>query len=170
MLIYTIMKILEDRHVRQKVKRLAYQIVENNLDYPKIFLLGINNNGMLFADLLKKELDLIGEIEVITGQIRLNPANPLEGEVSMSVSHDEIQDQSILITDDVANTGRTLFYAFSAVMEGLPKRVQAGVLVDRKHKNFPVKVDYVGLSLATTLKENIEVNIESAGNFSVHLN
>ncbi len=163
------MQILDNTQVRQKIKRLAYQIVESNLSYKKLYLLGINNNGMRFAQLLKTELEQIALIELVIGNIRLNPANPMESEVMLDVPVEELKDKSILITDDVANTGRTIFYAFSAIMKTLPARVQIGVLVDRKHKNFPVHVDYVGMTLATTLKENIDVDIEEDGKMGVFL-
>ncbi|TVQ44980.1 MAG: phosphoribosyltransferase [Saprospirales bacterium] len=163
------MQILDNTQVRQKIKRLAYQIVESNLSYKKLYLLGINNNGMRFAQLLKAELEQIALIDLIIGNIRLNPANPMESEVMLDVPVEELQDKSILITDDVANTGRTIFYAFSAIMKTLPARVQIGVLVDRKHKNFPVHVDYVGMTLATTLKENIDVDIDDGGKMGVFL-
>ena len=163
------MQILDNTQVRQKIKRLAYQIVERNLSYKKLYLLGINNNGMRFAQLLKEELEQIALIELIIGNIRLNPAYPMESEVMLDVPVEELKDKSILITDDVANTGRTIFYAFSAIMKTLPERVQIGVLVDRKHKNFPVHVDYVGMTLATTLKENIDVDIEEDGKMGVFL-
>ena len=65
-----------------------------------------------------------------------------------------------IIVDDVANTGRTIFYAFKPLLEVLPKKVEVAVLINREHKSFPIKVDYQGLSLATTVQENIEVNIK----------
>lgn len=163
------MQILDNTQVRQKIKRLAYQIVEKNLRYKKLYLLGINNNGMRFAHLLKAELEKIALLEVTIGNIRLNPANPMDSEVEVDIPIENLKDQSILITDDVANTGRTIFYAFSAIMKTLPSRVQIGVLVDRKHKNFPVHVDYVGMTLATTLKENIDVDLDEEGMMGVYL-
>lgn len=164
------MKILNHQQIEQKIKRLAYQIVENNLSSKKLYLLGINNNGRRLAELLKVELRKIALLEVVEGNIRLNPANPLEAEIEIDIPISELENQSVLITDDVANTGRTLFYGFSAVMKTLPKRIQVGVLIDRKHKNFPVKVDYVGMTFATTLKENIDVDLETEGQMSVDLN
>lgn len=164
------MKILNHQQIEQKIKRLAYQIVENNLSSKKLYLLGINNNGRRLAELLKVELRKIALLEVVEGNIRLNPANPLEAEIEIDIPISELENQSVLITDDVANTGRTLFYGFSAVMQTLPKQIQVGVLIDRKHKNFPVKVDYVGMTFATTLKENIDVDLETEGQMSVDLN
>ena len=163
------MEILDHQQIKQKIKRLAFQIVENNLSHKKLYLLGINNNGRKLAQLINEELQKIALLEVIQGNIRLNPANPLEAEIQMDIPISELENQSVLITDDVANTGRTLFYAFSAVMKSLPKRIQVGVLIDRKHKNFPVEVNYVGMTLATTLKENIDVDLDSPDAMNVKL-
>jgi pyrimidine operon attenuation protein/uracil phosphoribosyltransferase len=70
----------------------------------------------------------------------------------------------------VANTGRTLFYAFKVFMDILIKKVEVAVLVDRKHKLFPIKVDYVGLSLATTMQENIKAHLKDPDSMLVTLN
>ena len=92
-------------------------------------------------------------------QITLNPAKPVAEEAKVSLSSSELKNKTVIIVDDVANTGRTLFYAFKPFMGILVKKMQVAVLVDRKHKSFPIQVDYVGLSLATTLNDNIDVKI-----------
>ena len=84
---------------------------------------------------------------------RLNPANPVEYEPVVELSSEEMRGKSIVIVDDVANTGRTIFYAVQPLLKVVPKKVEVAVLVDRQHKSFPVKADYVGLSLATTLRD-----------------
>jgi pyrimidine operon attenuation protein/uracil phosphoribosyltransferase len=89
--------------------------------------------------------------------------------IEVDVPVEDLDGKVVLVVDDVANTGRTLFYACKPLMEILPARLETAVLVDRKHKSFPIRVDYVGLSLATTLKENIDVQILE-GEATVHLN
>ena len=81
----------------------------------------------------------------------------------------DLHSKVVILVDDVANTGRTIFYAFKPLMESLPGKIEVAVLVDRTHKMFPIKVDYVGLSLATTLKENISVKIVGVEEMEVHL-
>lgn len=164
------MKILNDRQVRQKIKRLATEILENNFEEPVIILAGINNNGMAFALLLMEELRLLTKIPVVLTRIRLNPANPVGEPVRLEMDAEELKDKSIIVVDDVANTGRTMFYAFRPLLEVLPKKVETAVLVDRTHKSFPVEVNYVGMSLATTLLEDIDVRIRDTAEFSVELN
>ncbi len=163
------MKILDHREIKQKIKRLAIQMLEHNYDEQEIVLAGINNNGTAFAEILKKELEVITEIPVRLTRIRLNPAAPVEHEVSLELEREELINRSVIIVDDVANTGRTIFYAFKPILNILPKKVEVAVLVDREHKSFPIKVDYLGLSLATTLKENIDVDISNPEDFSVFL-
>lgn len=154
------MKILNNKEINQKIRRLAYQILEQNTEVRKLIFLGINNNGLTFAKLLKKEYEAISSKEISLGSINLNPADPLDSEITLDTDVKNLNGKHIIIVDDVANTGRTLFYAMKPLMEFVPRKVEVAVLVDRKHKSFPIMVDYVGLSLATTLKENIAVEIK----------
>ncbi len=160
------LKVLDNQQIDKIIKRLAYQILERNYQAKKIILAGINKNGMNFAQLLKDQLMEISTPEVDLVNIVLNPAKPTE-EIDLSVDAKSLKNQNIILVDDVANTGRTIFFAFKPLIEILPKSVQVAVLVDRKHKSFPVLVDFVGLSLATTLKENIKVTLQKKK--SVHL-
>jgi len=163
------MKILDNKQLDQKLERLAYQILENNLDEDNIFFLGINKNGLRFAKYLLSTYTKLTSQSAELGNIKLNAANPIKGEVSIDIPLNRLNNASIIVIDDVANTGRTIFYATKPLMEILPKKVEAAVLIDRKHKSFPIKVDYVGLSLATTLKENIRVDLLKKTQKSVFL-
>ncbi len=164
------MQILNQRQIRQKIKRLAIEILENNYEAPEIYLLGINNRGYSFAQMLLEELNHITRIPIILTRLRLDPAAPLESSIQLEMDASHLENKTILIVDDVANTGRTIFYAFKTILDILPNKVQIAVLVDRKHKTFPVHVDYVGISLATTLKENIDVQILAEEEPAVFLN
>ncbi len=164
------MKILNQYQIKQKIKRLAIEILERNYDEEDIILAGINNKGLVFAQLLANRLKEISDTKFILTRIRLNPANPLAEEINWEMPIEALKDKVIIIIDDVANTGRTIFYAAKPLLSTLPKKIEVAVLVNRKHKSFPVKVDYEGLSLATTLKENIDVQIELGGDHGVFLN
>ena len=164
------MKILTEKQIQQKIKRLSIEILENHYDEKEIILAGINNNGVGFAKMIKKELEARSTIQIILTQIRLNPADPIESKVFIKLNPKELTGKVIIIIDDVANTGRTLFYAFKPLLKVLPKTVEVAVLIDRKHKSFPVLVDYLGLSLATTLKEHIDVQILHVKEKAVFLN
>jgi len=163
------MKILDHNQIHQKIKRLAYEIHENNYAEKEITLAGINNNGMLFARMIKDELQNISSSTLILTQLKINPAKPLSSDITIERPINELMKGVIIIVDDVANTGRTIFYAFKPLMEILPKKIEIAVLVDRKHKSFPVKVDYVGQSLYTTLQEDINVEIHETNDWAVFL-
>lgn len=164
------MKLLDQNQINQKIKRLAIEILENNYDESEIYLGGINNNGYEFAKLLKSAIKRKNkEIEIKLFRIRLNPAQPNQEEISISLESSELEGKNLIIVDDVANTGRTIFYAFQPFLSILPHKVEVAVLVDRKHKKFPVKVDYMGISLATTLKDNISVKIKDVEEKEVYL-
>ena len=164
------MKILDYRQIRQKTKRLAYEILENNYHEQEIILAGINNAGMIFAQRLFEELTAIKLTPIRLIRIRLFPADPLSQPVHIELPPKELKNKVVVIVDDVANTGRTIFYACKPLLETLPKKIEVAVLVDRKHKSFPVKVDYVGISLATTLKEDIDVQLSNSEADAVYLN
>ncbi|MFK8105066.1 MAG: phosphoribosyltransferase family protein [Saprospiraceae bacterium] len=163
------MKLLDNREINQKIQRLAYQILEHNYREKEIILAGINNNGVHFAQLLYDRLQALSSVNIVMTTIQLNPASPLATEVTLDLPAKSIKNKVVIIVDDVANTGRTIFYAFKPLMEMLPKKVEVAVLVDRKHKSFPILVDYVGLSLATTIQEHIDVKIKTAKEKAVFL-
>lgn len=160
------MQILDTTQIREKINRIGYEILERHFGKSKIILLGINNKGYAFAELLLNAFNTLPlprpSIELYN--LRINPAKPTETEPEIiGLNIKELKGKDVIIVDDVANTGRTLFYAFSPLLRVLPARVEVAVMVDRKHKLFPVHVDYMGLSLATTLKENIEFSINTEG-------
>ena len=163
------MKILDDKQIRQKIKRLTIQILENNFDQPEIILIGINNNGVEMANLLMKELVERTDIPITLTRIRLNPAAPANNPIILEMPVEELTGMAVILVDDVANTGRTIFYAIKPLLEVVPAKVEVAVLVDRKHKSFPIQSDYVGLSLATTLREHIDVKIRDVDEMAVYL-
>lgn len=165
------MQILTDRQIRQKIRRIAIEILERNYGEPEIILAGLNNNGLGFAKFLEAELLPLApeHTSIKLTQIRLNPANPVEYEPEVDMPADALRGKSIIIVDDVANTGRTIFYAVQPLLKVIPKKVEVAVLVDRQHKSFPIKTDYVGLSLATTLRDNIDVQIWDVSEMAVYL-
>ena len=163
------MKILDAHKITQKINRLAIEILENNYNESGIILAGINNNGTRFADLIESAIAKKSKIQITRATIKLKPADPLSTPITINLTPAQIQNKVVIIVDDVANTGRTIFYAFEPLMHVVPKKLEVAVLVDRKHKSFPIKVDYVGLSLATTLKENIQVNLKNSASRSVLL-
>lgn len=161
--------ILDNDAIKEKTTRIAYQIVEDNYDERELFMIGIKPNGLEYAQQLKKEIELIDGMKVTLIELDLNKTVPLESEIKLELGKKTLDNKVVIIVDDVANTGKTLYYALKPVMEFTPKKVQAVVLVDRQHKLFPVSPDFVGLSLSTTLQEHIVVEFDSKGEGAAYL-
>lgn len=149
--------ILSAEIVSRKLRRMAFEIAENNEGESSLVLAGINGNGEVVAQYLHKELKNIIQTPVDVVTIRLNKKDPLEVSID---PHMDFTDKIIIVVDDVANSGKTIMYALKPFLSFKPKKVQALVLVERSHKLFPVQADYVGLSIATTLQEFISVEVE----------
>jgi len=149
--------ILDKAALNQKIKRLAYQIVEKYFDETEICLVGIESGGKQTASLLANEITKITTAKVSINGLKINKSNPVGSKIEISEDITYFENKVILIVDDVANSGRTLFYAFQPFLNIECKSLQVAVLVDRKHKRFPVNCDFVGTSLNTTIKEHIEI-------------
>jgi pyrimidine operon attenuation protein/uracil phosphoribosyltransferase len=157
------MRILEEKDIKQKIRRLAYQIMEEYITEDDLHIFGINNNGnQLKNHLIETMHQIKPDFKIQSHQIRLSPADPVGSDIATDIDINLLSQKNILIIDDVASTGRTLYYAASHFHSVLPKSIKMGVLVDRKHKSFPIQVDFVGRSLATTVNENILVFMDEA--------
>ena len=145
----------------QKLNRIAYQILEENHDAKELIILGIANRGFKLSKLIVKRLKRISKIPIELTWVKLDKSNPLNGSVELGKPDISFKDKTIIIIDDVGNTGRTLYYAMQPLAKDLPAKIQAAVLVDRMHKSFPIKVNFVGLALATTLNEEVIVEFDA---------
>lgn len=152
------MELLNRQQIEQKINRLAMEIMERNTDENELFLIGINNRGLEMAKRLRDRINSLVSAPIHLLNVRLNPADPMEKAAVLDHPINELTGKPILLVDDVANTGRTLFYAMQPLMAILPSKLEVAVLVDRAHKAFPVHVTYVGMELSTTIKDNILVN------------
>ncbi|MBK8487506.1 MAG: phosphoribosyltransferase [Chitinophagales bacterium] len=163
--------IFTKEQMQQKIKRIAYQIAEDNYDEDEIIIAGIGRNSEGYA-LAFKIYDALEHI--IPGKIRLshidvNKNNPSESPAKISLSKEDVQDKVIVLVDDVSNSGRTLIHAIKPFLELAPHKIQIAVLVERTHKKFPIQPDFVGLSLSTTLQEHITVIISKEGEEGIYL-
>lgn len=152
-------KILNQQQVHHKAKRIAFQIYEDHSNENQLILAGIAKSGFKFAELLKTYLEEISPIQVELCEVHINKKNPLNSDHSdLQVS--SYKNKSVVIVDDVLNSGATLIYAVKKFLEVPLKQLKTAVLVDRSHKKFPVKADYKGLSLSTSLNEMIQVSFD----------
>ena len=149
--------ILDKETTLLKLKRLAYEITERNYTEQQLFFAGIRESGYTVARLLAKEVMEISNIHVELVEIMMDKRYPVEVMLDREIG---FNNQSIVIIDDVANSGRTMLYALKPLLQHKPRQIQTLALVERTHKKFPIAVDYVGLSISTTLQENIVVEVK----------
>lgn len=151
--------ILSATEADMKIQRMAYEIAERNLTDRAVplILAGIRDNGVVIAKALQKLLAAIYPAEVKVIDIALDKRNP--GEITLSEQID-FNGKSVIVVDDVANSGKTMLYALKPLLASHPASIQTLALVERTHKKFPIHTDYVGLSLSTTLQEHIFVEVD----------
>lgn len=149
--------ILTKEVAEKKLRRMAFEILENNIEEKEIILAGVRESGSVVAKVIQKMLSEISSIK--TGLITITLDKKLPSDVSLSKKID-FNDKVIIVIDDVSNSGKTLLYALKPFIEYHPKKIQTLILVERTHTSFPVRPDYVGLSIATTIQEHIFVEVE----------
>ncbi len=149
--------VLEDAQVRQKIRRMAYEIYENNFSEKVIVLAGVDGQGYALAQLLTKEIASISALEVITVKVSLDKESPQKNEVTLDVPLENLKKKSVILIDDVLNSGKTLAYGMKPFLSVEVKKIEVAVLVNRSHPRFPVQPNYTGYELSTTLTEHVEV-------------
>lgn len=151
--------ILDEQTAEKKLRRMALEIMEHNYGEKEIILAGIRESGSVVARTIQKMLSELSGPATRLITVTLDKKRP--GEIKLSESP-EFGDKVIVLVDDVANSGKTLLYALQPFLSAHPKKIQILVLVERTHKMFPVKPDYVGISIATTLQEHIFVEVDGS--------
>lgn len=153
-------KILDSHAIRQKIRRLSWQIYEDNLKESEIIIVGIAGRGEILANELSKIITNISSINIKVGTLNINKENPYTDKINIDLHVSEYTNKVIVLADDVLNSGKTLMYASKYFLTTPMVRLSTVVLVERMHSRFPIKADYVGLSLATTLQEYINVCLD----------
>ena len=149
-------KIMSTKNIHNAIKRISYQIYENNFEEKDLVLAGVKENGLILAKRIQKELEIISDLNIILTSLKVDKKDPTN-EVIMSNSSIVFKKKSVIVIDDVLNTGSTLIYAVKKFLYFKVKKIQTAVLVNRNHKNFPIKGDFKGISLSTSIKEHINV-------------
>lgn len=157
--------ILSTEQIYQKIKRIAFEIYEQNFEENTLVLAGITGEGYEMARLLKTFLEEISQLQVVLMRIDLNKLQPHLTPVQFDLEKESLRGKVIIVIDDVLNTGRTLAYSLSPFLGVSVKRVQVAVMVNRAHHSYPISADYVGYALSTTLNEHVLVKLtgEDAG-------
>lgn len=160
--------LLTKAQIEGKIKRIAYQILENNYQEQEIYLAGIKGGGVILASKIKIEFDKIADFPISVIEVSIDKLNPLSSPVSLNKEVKSPSEAVVIIVDDVLNSGRTVMYALKPFLSMPLKKIESAFLVNRSHRLFPVSAKYTGIELATTLQEHIRVSWESA-NFGVYL-
>ncbi len=152
--------ILKEEKIDQKIKRMAYQIYEKFADESEIVVVGIREKGALLAEKIADELRSFAEPKITLESLKLKKGE-LKAEPEISFSKKDLDGKVVALVDDVLNSGITLIHAASHLLDANIKELTTIVLVDRRHRKFPIRADIVGMTLSTTLQEHIEVDLEA---------
>ncbi|MFM2227133.1 MAG: hypothetical protein RL664_476 [Bacteroidota bacterium] len=151
-------ELINAEEIEQKLTRMAYEIAERHYNEKNIVFIGIENNG---AAVSKRLFELVKEIVSIPceiSNIQLSKEHPI-GTAKLSTPL-ALKNKCVVLIDDVFNSGQTLMHASSFLVSQEIHRLTTAVLVERKHRRFPIKADFVGLKLSTTLKEHVTVSMD----------
>lgn len=151
--------VLDHERVQRKLERIAHQLHEENHEEQGIILVGIAPRGLALAKRLQARLKEISELEVDLVTLQLDKDKPLEAPVKLSLELDALRDRTVVLVDDVLMSGRTLMHAAAHLVSVPLKRLTTVVLVDRRHRSYPIRADIVGLTLSTTTQEHISVEL-----------
>jgi pyrimidine operon attenuation protein / uracil phosphoribosyltransferase len=151
--------ILDERQVRQKIRRMAFEIYEHNFNEKSIVMAGIDGQGHILARLIAKVVQQISPLEVKLVKVTLDKLTPSQSDITLDCDVKSLKKKCIVLVDDVLNTGRTFAYGMKPFLEVEVKKIETAVLVNRSHTLFPIYPQYTGYALATTIKDHVQVNL-----------
>lgn len=151
--------ILDERQVRQKIRRMAFEIYEHNFHEKSIVIAGIDGQGHILAKLIAKVVQQISPLEVKLVKVSLDKLTPSQSDITLDCDVKSLKKKCIVLVDDVLNTGRTFAYGMKPFLEVEVKKIETAVLVNRSHTLFPIYPQYTGYALATTIKDHVQVNL-----------
>ena len=151
--------IFDKRKIQYCTKRIAYQILESNINNKEIFLVGIADNGCVFAKEIEKILSTITQIKITTLKLEVDKKRP-GNKISLDFNIKNLENKSVVIVDDVLNTGLVLSHSLKFLLSVHIEQIKIAVLVNREHNKFPVKADFKGISLSTSVNETVKVNLK----------
>ncbi len=148
--------ILTQEQIQHITRRIAYQVYETFVEEKEIVIAGILKSGYVFAKKIADELTSISDIKILLCEVEINKQHPV-APIRTSLTEEEYTQKAIVLVDDVMNSGATLIYGVRHFLNVPVKKFKTAVLVDRNHKNYPVKADFKGISLSTSTLEHIQV-------------
>jgi pyrimidine operon attenuation protein / uracil phosphoribosyltransferase len=151
--------ILNSAEIEQKINRLAFQIYEQNFEEKHLVVCGIPERGSLLAKKIYNKLAAIADFDLELCSLNFDKHNLLASNIKIEPNPQNLEDKSVILCDDVLYTGKTLAYATMPFLEAGVKKLQCLVLIQRSYQNFPVHPTYIGMNLATTLQEHVNVGL-----------
>lgn len=152
-------EILSPVQLEQKIQRLAHELLENCFEEKEVFIGGIQGNGKLLADKLHAILKDSAEVKFHLFEVTVNKDEPWSDPMVLSIPREQMKNGFIVLVDDVLNSGKTMQYALTELLQFPTKAIKTLTLVDRTHRRFPIKADFVGIRLSTTLQERVEITM-----------
>lgn len=159
--------ILTKIQVEQKLNRIAHEIYENHFEDKELVIVGIADRGYILAKYLVKILQSICDMNITLAKMEISKKD-IQGKVNITGIDEKGIKDTIILVDDVLNTGKTLINGVKHLLNYPVTAVKTVILVNRRHRTFPIRADYVGLTLSTTLKDHIQVELKD-GKESVYL-
>lgn len=161
--------ILNHADVVYKTRRIAYQIIEKYYETDELYIAGVEKKGYQLAEALVEVITkAYPKIKCNLVELNINKKEPINS-VSVNTPLENLNNKNLIVVDDVLNSGKTLIYAVNYFLNVKLKSISTVVLVDRSHKRFPIKADFKGISLSTSMNSHIEVNLEDKNNYSTTL-
>lgn len=154
------MRVLDEVQIDQKIRRIAYQIFENNFEEKSLFIAGVQGPGYVLAQMIKNQLEEISDINIGLLQIEIDKMTPSKSDIRIDGNLSEVKDKVVLLVDDVQHTGKTFTYGIRPFLNIKVKKIEVAVLVNRAHTAFPITPTYTGYELSTTINDHIHVVLE----------
>lgn len=161
-------QILSEEAVSQKIRRMAFEVLENNLEEPEILVVGVFDKGYHIAESLKTELAEICEIPVTLVRLNIDKSNPSFDDIAIDASGELIRGKAVVLVDDVLNSGKTTAFSLAYLLQFNAKKIEIATLVNRSHKAFPIMPTYKGYEIATMIDEYIEVRTKESPGVYLH--
>ncbi len=160
-------KLIDEKGIARTITRLSHEIIERNKGTDNLVLLGMRTRGEFIARRIQKEIKRIENVDVPFGVLDVTLYRDdfrrriKQPEVSVTNITIDISEKDVILIDDVLYTGRTARAALDAIMDlGRPKTVQLCVLIDRGHRELPIKADFVGKNIPTSINEEVKVKLK----------
>lgn len=153
----------------QKAKRMAYQILEGNTAEQEVIVAGIGGEGYVLAEIIVNYLREISDLHVTIAKLSFDKSASAQPEIQIESEVNTFRNKSVIIVDDVLNSGKTLAFCLRPFLSIPLKKLQVAVMVDRNHPLYPIKADFVGYSLSTTLTEHVKVVLSNEQEAGVYL-